>query len=100
MQLFMDHLAIEELEKFFFVYKLPSRLKDTPHKLRAEVLTHLEKCGMVDAWMNAPDELRQVLRNELGRTDLALKIDDFVRKSIIQLRIIDVAIPKLLINMG
>ena len=78
MQLFMDHLAIDEVRRFFFIYKLPSRLEDTPDTLRAQLLSHLESGGFVEKWRREPGELRRVLQSELGRADLAAKVDDFM----------------------
>lgn len=79
MQLFMDDLTMEEIEKFFFVYDLPARLKDTPNRLRSEVLTFVEHKGMMDQWVREPGSLQQMLR-DLGRANLAGKVEEFMRK--------------------
>ena len=79
MQLFMDDLTMEEIEKFFFVYDLPARLKDTSGKLRSEVLTFVEHQGMMEQWVSEPGTLQQLLR-DLGRANLAAKVEEFMRK--------------------
>ena len=81
-QLFMDRLAIDEVRRFFFIYKLPFRLEDTPQKLRAQMLSHLEDGGFVEKWRSEPGEMRRVLKSELGRDDLAAKVDEFMCKSV------------------
>ena len=70
---------MEEIEKFFFVYDLPARLRDTPGKLRSEVLTYVQYQGLVDQWNKNPGALKQLL-GELGRANLAAKVQEFICK--------------------
>ena len=70
---------MEEIEKFFFVYDLPARLRDTPGRLRAEVLTFVQYQGFMKQWSKNPGALKQLL-TELGRADLAAKVQEFMCK--------------------
>lgn len=70
---------MEEIEKFFFVYDLPARLRDTPGRLRAEVLTCVQYQGFMEQWNTNPGALKQLLI-ELGRADLAAKVQEFMSK--------------------
>lgn len=79
MHLFMDDLAMEEIEKFFFIYNLPARLKDVPGKLRAEVLNHVRHQGLINEWSKNPCLLQELLK-ELGRSELAAKVDECLCK--------------------
>lgn len=79
MQLFMDHLGIEEIEKYFFLGNLPKRLKDEPKKLRSEILTYVNDEGNLDEWMEKPRILRKILET-IGRKDLSLEVQNLVGK--------------------
>ena len=79
MRLFMDRLTLEEIDKFFFVYKLPERLKDNgPTRLRSEILTYID-VQLLDNWRKTPAALQDVL-NVLGRDDLSTLVQEFVGK--------------------
>lgn len=78
-KVFMDDLAMDEIEKFFFVYDLPARLRDTPGRLRAEVLTYVQYRGFMEQWSKNPGALKRLLA-ELGRADLAAKVQEFMCK--------------------
>jgi hypothetical protein len=78
MQLFMDLLSLDQIESFFFVYKLPQRLRDHGReRLRSEVLTYIDEVHLLDTWRNTPRTLQDVL-NELGRPDLAIEVQKLV----------------------
>jgi hypothetical protein len=80
MQLFMDLLSLDQIESFFFVYKLPQRLRDHGReRLRSEVLTYIDEVQLLDTWRNTPRTLQDVLK-ELGRPDLAIKVQMLVGK--------------------
>ena len=80
MQLFMDLLSMEQIHRFFFVYELPSRLKDHGiERLRSEVLTYIDE-QMLDKWRETPSALQEVLKT-LGRPDLSTRVQKLVGKS-------------------
>lgn len=72
--LFMDDLTLAQIEKFFFIYELPERLRDNgPSNLRCEVLTYVRHQLLIDAWSETPSDLQKLLK-ELGRVDLSAKV--------------------------
>ena len=80
MQLFMDLLSLDQIERFFFVYKLPQRLRDHGReRLRSEVLTYINE-QLLDKWRKTPSALQDVLEI-LGRPGLSTQVQELVGKS-------------------
>ena len=80
MHLFMDDLELEQVEKLFFICKMPQRLRDKEDKFRFEVLTYAEQ-QLLDEWIQTPSLLQNLLE-EVGRTDMSVKIQKLVGKSV------------------
>ena len=79
-ELVMDHLSLKQIDKYFFVYKLPERLKDRGRDgLRSEVLAYINE-QLLDEWSKTPSALKEVLET-LGRPDLSVKVQELVGKS-------------------
>lgn len=86
MQLFMDRLSLDQIESFFFVYKLPQRLRDHGReRLRSEVLTYIDE-QLLDKWRKTPSALQDVLE-VLGRPGLSAKVQELVGKSELALQL-------------
>jgi radical SAM superfamily enzyme YgiQ (UPF0313 family) len=80
MQLIMDDLSLKQIDKYFFVYKPPERLKDHGReRLRSELLAFVNE-QLLDEWRKTPRILREVLQT-LGRSDLSTKVQELVGKS-------------------
>ena len=79
MDLFMDDLGIEQIEKYFFLGDLPEKLKDDPRKVRSEILTYVKHEGLLEEWSEKPRLLNRILQ-DIGRTDLSLKLQKLVGK--------------------
>ena len=80
MNLVMDDLSLQQIDKYFFVYKLPERLKDHGRDgLRSELLAYINE-QLLDVWRKTPRALQDVLEM-LGRTDLSTKVQELVGKS-------------------
>ena len=80
MQLFMNLLSLDQIESFFFVYKLPQRLRDHGReRLRSEVLKYIDE-QLLDQWRKNPRALQDVLE-VLGRPALSTKVQELVGKS-------------------
>ena len=80
MQLFMDLLSLDQIESFFFVYKLPQRLRDHGReRLRFEVLTYIDE-RLLNKWRKTPSALQNMLET-IGRPDLSTKVQELVGKS-------------------
>ena len=78
-ELIMDELSLPQIDKYFFVYKLPERLKDYGRDgLRSQLLTYVDE-QLLDGWRKTPRILQDVLQ-ELGRTDLSIKVQELVGK--------------------
>lgn len=81
MRLFMDLLSLDQIERFFFIFKLPQRLKDHGReRLRSEVLTYIDEVQLLDTWGKIPRALQDVLE-ELGCPSLAIKVQELVGRS-------------------
>ena len=79
MNLVMDDLSLQQIDKYFFVYKLPERLKDRGRDgLRSELLAYINE-QLLDEWRKTPRALQDVLET-LGRTDLSTKVQELVGK--------------------
>lgn len=79
MQLVMDDLSLEQIDRYFFVYKPPERLKDHGReRLRSELLAFINE-QLLDKWRKAPRVLQAVLKT-LGRPDLSTKVQELVGK--------------------
>ena len=75
----MDELSLPQIDKYFFVYKLPERLKDHGRDgLRSQLLTYVNE-QLLDGWRKTPRILQDVLQ-ELGRIDLSIKVQELVGK--------------------
>ena len=80
-RLFMDLLSLDQIESFFFIYELPQRLRDHGReRLRPEVLRYIGEVQLLDTWRKTPRALQDVLE-ELGCSSLAIKVQEFVGKS-------------------
>ena len=76
----MNRLSLDQIESFFFVYKLPQRLRDHGReRLRSEVLTYIDE-QLLDKWRKTPRALQDVLE-VLGRPGLSAKVQEVVGKS-------------------
>ncbi len=76
----MDDLSLEQIDRYFFVYKPPERLKDHGReRLRSELLAFINE-QLLDEWRKTPRILREVLQT-LGRGDLSTKVHELVGKS-------------------
>lgn len=80
MHLFLDDLSLGQVEKVFFICKMPQRLKDDERaqKFRFEVLTYVEQ-QLLDDWIQSPNILQNILE-EVGRTDMSKKVQELVGK--------------------
>ena len=80
MHLFMDDLSLGQVEKVFFICKMPQRLRDdeSARKFRFEVLTYVEQ-QLLDEWIQSPSILQNILE-EVGRTDMSNNVQEFVSK--------------------
>ena len=75
----MDDLSLKQIDKYFFVYKPPERLKDHGReRLRSELLDFIDE-QLIDEWRKTPHALQEVLQT-LGRPDLATKVQELVGK--------------------
>ena len=80
MHLVMDNLSLEQIERYFFVYNLPERLRDHGReRIRSELLAYINE-QKLDKWRNTPSELQDVLKT-IGRPDLSTKVEELVGKS-------------------
>ena len=80
MHLFLDDLSLGQVEKVFFICKMPQRLKDdgTARNFRFEVLTYVEH-QLLDEWIQTPNILQNILE-EVGRTDMSKRVQDLAGK--------------------
>ena len=79
MHLIMDHLSLEQIDRYFFVYELPERLKDHGRdRLRSELLAYINE-QLLDKWRKMPSALQDVLET-IGRPDLSTKVQELVGK--------------------
>ena len=79
MHLVMDDLSLEQIDRYFFVYNPPERLKDHGREwLRSELLAFINE-QLLDKWRKTPHLLQEVLHT-LGRPDLSTKVQKLVGK--------------------